>query len=179
MPYHPLLSLCFIFSFALSSFAQEKPDTPVELEVIKASIGVWDAKIEVWPRGLDAPSIKFEGVETNRAFGEHWIASDLVSEVMGQTNSVHSIVGYDLTQKQLVGTVVDQGPYAASMKGSYDSESKTVTWMTEAKDVDGTSILQKTQVTQTSDDERVLILYMPAEEEDPKKFMQINFTRQK
>ena len=103
-----------IFGFAFSCMAQEKPKSnPIEFEVLQASIGVWDAEIEVWPEGPDAPSIKFKGVETNRAYGEHWIASDFDSEFMGQTMKVHSIVGYDLDRKKMVGTVIDHGPYAA------------------------------------------------------------------
>ncbi|MEN8154985.1 MAG: DUF1579 family protein, partial [Acidobacteriota bacterium] len=105
----------------LSSIARDKPDTkPIELEVLKASIGVWDAEIEVWPQGHDSPSIKFKGVETNRPYGEYWIASDFNSDYMGQTIKVHSIVGYDPEQKKLVGMVIDHGPYSARMTGRFD-----------------------------------------------------------
>ena len=104
-------STALVFGLALSCIAQEEPKSkPIELEVLKASIGVWDAEIEVWPEGPDSPSIKFKGVETNRPYGEYWIASDFDSEFMGQTMKVHSIVGYDLDQKKMVGTVIDHGP---------------------------------------------------------------------
>lgn len=161
--------------------AQEKPESkPIELETLKASIGVWDADIEVWPAGPDADSIKFKGVETIRAYGEFWIASDFDSEFMGQTMKVHSIVGYDLDRKKLVGTVIDHGPYAATMTGDYDEESKTVRWRTEAKDEKGKPIVQKTSITQKSADERVLVLSAPGKQEDDvTKFMQINFVRRK
>jgi hypothetical protein len=175
------LPTALILGFALSCVAQEEPpSTPIELEVFKASIGVWDAEIEVWPEGLDAPSIKFKGVETNRPYGEYWIASDFDSEFMGQTMKVHSIVGYDLDQRMLVGTVIDHGPYSASMKGNYDKESKTVRWMTEAKAPDGKPMVQKTLITQKSADERVLVLMVPGKQEDEfTKFMQIRFVRRK
>ena len=141
---------------------------------------MWDAEIEVWPQGLDSPSIKFEGVERNRAYGEHWIASDFDSEYMGQTVKVHSIVGYDLDQKKLVGTVIDHGPYAARMTGEYDAESETVHWVTEAKSPDGKPMLQKTQVTQKDADQRVLSLFVPGEAKDEfVKFMQIRYVRRK
>lgn len=175
------LSIILTIGFALSCVAQEETATskPVELEeVIKASVGVWDAEIEVWPQGLESPSITFKGVETNRAYGAHWLSSDFDSEFMGQTMKIHSIVGYDLDQKKLVGKVVDHGPYAATMTGEYDAESKTVTWMTEAKDVSGNPLLQKTTITQKSDTERVLVLQVPGEEEGEfNKFMQIVFTK--
>jgi len=95
------LPTVLIFCFALSCIAQEKLDSnPIELEVLKASIGVWDAVIEVWPEGPDSPSLKFKGVETNRPYGDYWIASDFDSEYMGQSMKVHSIVGYDVDSKK-------------------------------------------------------------------------------
>lgn len=175
------LPTALIFGLALSSIAQEKPESnPIELEVLKASIGVWDAEIEVWPEGPDSSSIKFKGVETNRPYGEYWIASDFDSEFMGQTMKVHSIVGYDLHQERMVGTVVDHGPYAASMTGDYDKDSKTVRWKTEAKDPNGKPMVQKTLVTQNNADERVLVLSVPGKQEDDfTKFMQIRFVKRK
>ena len=158
------LATILVLAAALPYVAQEAPEsTPVELEVLKAYVGVWDAEIEVWPQGLDSPSITFQGVETNRPYGEYWIASDFDSEFMGQTIKVHSIVGYDLDQKKLVGTVIDHGPYAASMTGDFDVESKTVHWMTEAKEANGNPMVQKTVVTQEHANQRVLVLMVPGE----------------
>ena len=175
------LAAALIFGLALSCIAQEEPGAkPIELEVLKAYLGVWDAEIEVWPAGPDSPSTKFKGVETNRPYGEYWIASDFDSEFMGQTMKVHSIVGYDLGQKRLAGTVIDHGPYAASMTGDYDKESNTVRWTTEAKDPNGRPMVQKTLITQKHADERVLVLSVPGKQKnDFTKFMQIRFVRRK
>jgi hypothetical protein len=175
------LPTAWIFGLVLSCVAQEKPKSnPIELEVLKASIGVWDAEIEVWPAGPDSSSIKFKGVETNRAYGEYWIASDFDSEFMGQTMKVHSIVGYDLDQNKMIGTVVDHGPFAASMTGDYDKDTKTVHWKTEAKDPKGNPMVQKTSVTQKNADERVLVLSVPGKKKnDFTKFMQIRFVKRK
>ncbi len=170
-----------IFGLALSCIAQEKPKSmPIELEVLKACIGVWDAEIEVWPEGPELSSIKFKGVETNRPYGEYWIASDFDSEFMGQELKVHSIIGYDLEKKKMVGTNIDHGPYAASMTGDYDQKSKTVHWKTEAKDPNGKPLVQRTLITQKSADERVLVLSVPGEKEDEfNKFMEIRFLKRK
>ena len=150
------------------------------MEVLKAYVGVWDAQIEAWPAGPESTPIKFKGVETNRAYGEYWIASDFDSEFNGQTMKVHAIIGYDLDQKKMVGTVVDHGPYAASMTGDYDKDSKTVRWKTEAKDLNGKRIVQQTSVTQTSPDQRVLVLSVPhAQQNEFTKFMQIRFVKRK
>ncbi len=175
------LTTVLVVGLAVSCKAQEGPASkPAELEVLKASVGVWDAEIEVWPQGLDSPSTTFTGVETNRAYGEYWIASDFDSEFMGQTMKVHSIVGYDPEQKRLVGTVIDHGPYAASMTGDYDAKLKTVSWMTQARDLNGNPMVQKTLVTQKNADERVLVLMVPGAKENAfTKFMQIRFVRRK
>ena len=175
------LPTALIFGLALSCTAQEEPKSkPTELEVLKASIGIWDAEIEVWPMGPDSSSVKFKGVETNRAYGEYWIASDFDSEINGQTMKVHSIVGYDLDQKKMVGTVIDHGPYAARMTGDYNKDSKTVQWRTEFKDPNGKPMVQKTLVTQKNADERVLVLSVPGKQKDAfTKFMQIRFVKRK
>jgi hypothetical protein len=175
------LSTALVFGLALFCIAQDEPKAkPIELEVLNASIGVWDAEIEVWAEGPDSPPIKFKGVETNRPYGEYWIASDFDSDFMGQTMKVHSIVGYDLDQKRLVGTVVDHGPYAARMTGDYDKESNTVRWTTEAKAPNGTPMVQKTLITHKHADERVLVLSVPGKQKgEITKFMQIRFVRRK
>lgn len=181
MPVKSTLSVALILGLALSCNAQEKSEeSPIELEVLKASLGVWDAEIEVWAQGLDSPSIKFNGVETIRPYGEHWVASDFDSEFMGQTMKVHSIVGYDLDRKKMVGMVIDHGPYAASMTGDYDKEYKTVRWTTEAKSPSGKPMVQKTLTTQKNPDERMLVLSVPGQQKKEfTKFMQIRFVKRK
>ncbi len=176
-----MIATVAVFVVVPSSIAQENPmSQPIELEVLKASVGVWDAEFEVWPRGPDSPSIKFKGVETNRPFGEYWIASDLVSEYEGQTTKVHSIIGYDLDQGELVGKIIDHGPYAAKLTGDYDQKSKTVQWTTEGKGLDGKPLLQRTSVTHKNADERVLVLTVPGRKKDEFiKFMQIRFVKRK
>ncbi|NND98640.1 MAG: DUF1579 family protein [Pirellulaceae bacterium] len=169
----------FVISTALCSVAQEN-QKPIELDVLKGSIGVWDAEIEVWPAGLDAPSTQFKGVETNRPHGEYWIASDFDSQFMGQSMKVHSIVGYDLDKKQLVATVIDDGPYAASMTGEYAAKSKTVSWTTHVKDAKGNPIVQKTTISHQNADERLLVLSVPDKATGAfKMFMRIKFVKRK
>ena len=93
---------------------------------------------------------------------------------------VHSIVGYDLDKQKMVGTVIDHGPYAASLTGDYDKESKTIRWMTKAKDTNGKPIVQKTLITQKRADERVLVMMVPGDKKDEfTKFMQIKFVKRK
>ena len=178
---HWLQTTCLILASALSCVAQDKPKSaPAELGVLKASIGVWDAEIESWPKGPDSPSIKFKGVETNRAYGKHWIASDFDFTFMGQTMKIHSIVGYDLDKKKLVGKIIDHGPYAATMTGEYDAKTKTVRWVTEAKTIDGKRMVQKTSVTQKDANTRVLLMLVPGKKKGEfHKVMQITFVKRK
>lgn len=176
-------ALCVVVMLgaAVFAFAQEEPEVKAkELKVLEAAVGVWDAKIEVWSQGPDSPPITFSGVETNRPYGEYWISSDFDSEFQGQTLRVHSIVGYDLDQGKFVGTVIDHGPYSARMVGEYDEESSTVRWTTHAKTPDGKLLVQRTEVTQTSADERVLTLSVPGSQENELvKFMLIKYVRRK
>ncbi len=176
-----MLPTALMSSVAMACFAQEEPtSSPIELDALKAYVGVWNAETEVWPDGPDSSSIQFRGVETNRPYGEYWIASDFDSEFTGQTIKVHSIVGYDLDQKTMVGMVIDQGPYAARMTGDYDQDSKTVRWKTVAKAPNGMAIVQKTSVTQKNADERTLVLTVPGKGKDEFiKFMQIRFVKRK
>ena len=170
-----------VFCSALPGTAQdESKPKPAELEHLKAAVGVWDAEFEVWAQGPDQPPLVFSGVETNHAFGEYWIASDLVSEYMGTTMKVHSIIGYDLDQKKLVGTVVDDGPYSAKMTGEYDAKTKSVTWITKGKGPGGTPLVHRTTMTQKSAEERVLVLNVPGKDEGEfTKFMQIRYVKRK
>jgi hypothetical protein len=47
-----LLATALLLGLVVSCIAQEAPDSkPVELELLNASIGVWDALIEIWPAG--------------------------------------------------------------------------------------------------------------------------------
>ena len=176
-----LRASAIVLVLAMSTDGEEATKSnAIEVELLKTYIGVWDADIEVWPAGLDSPSTRFKGVETNRAYGEYWIASDFDSEYMGQVMKVHSIVGYDLDTKKFVGKVIDHGPYAATMTGDYDEETQTVTWMTKVKDANGKPIVQRTQVTNQENGERVLILMVPDKEKDSfVKFMQIKFVKRK
>lgn len=175
------LPAALLFGLALCGIAQEQPKAkPIELNVLKAQIGVWDCEIEVWAKGPDSPSIKMKGVETNRPYGEYWVASDFVSKFMGQTMKVHSIVGYDLDKKKLVGTIIDHGPYMATMTGDYDAKSKTVRWITKAKHPNGKPMVQRTRITQKSADERVLVLTMPSNKKNEfTKFMRIRYVKRK
>jgi len=181
MLFRSCLTIVLVGVLGCSCIAQERQLTkPIELDALKATVGVWDAEIEVWAQGPDSPSIKFKGVETNRGYGDYWIASDFDSEYMGQTMKVHSIVGYDLEKKKMVGTVIDHGAYSASMIGNYDKDSKTTSWTTNAKSATGDPMVQKTSIVQTNATERVLVLSVPGKEKNSfTKFMQIKFVKRK
>ena len=174
-------SMALLFAVPVCCIAQDEPEaTPVELDVLAASVGTWDAEIEMWPAGPDSPSIKLTGVETNRPFGKHWIASDFESEYMGETMRADTIVEYDLDEEKIVVIIVKHGAYEERMTVRYDEESKTVEWMTKARSPTGEPMLQKTRVTQKNADKRVLVMHMPVKERDEfVKFMQITYVRRK
>lgn len=164
---------------AQDAAAPQKVDPPVELEVIRNSIGVWDCEFQVWTQGPDAAPMTFTGVEKVRAFGEYWLASDLESTAMGQTTVVHSVIGYDLDEKALTGLVIDQGPYSAKMEGVYHPETRTVNWTIHAKTPDGDPMPQHTVMTMPNGDERILVMNMPGPDGEMVKFMQVRYARRK
>lgn len=135
-----------------------------ELDWIKDSVGVWDAAAEVWPNGPDKPSIQFKSVETNTAHGTNWISSDLDTEFNGQKMNVHSIVGFDPGKKKLVGFIVDDGPYPATLTGTFDAKKRSVQWITKGNQPDGTPLVQRTTLTNKDSKTRILILKVPGKE---------------
>ena len=93
---------------------------------------------------------------------------------------LHSIIGYDVEKKKLVGTQVDHGPHAAKLTGDYDKESKQLKWVVQAKNLNGEPMVQRTTITQVDDDTRVLVLNTPgAKAGEFAKFMEIKFVRRK
>ena len=179
-------AIAFALYAALSLPAEEvmqeggkESGQPAELEVIKGSIGVWDAEVEVWPNGPDNAAMKMKGVETVEAHGQYWLASDLSVDFNGEKMVVHSVVGYDLDEKKLTGWAVDQGPYKAKMVGEYDKDKKMVKWTIHGKNVDGSKMTQHTEITQSSDSERRLVLYMPGEDDKLRKQMVITYKKRK
>ena len=80
-------------SLLVPAFAQDD-DISAQLKILKDGVGTWDCEITVWPAGLDADPITMKAVETNEAFGNHWISSNFTSEFQGQETKVHTIVGY-------------------------------------------------------------------------------------
>lgn len=168
-----LLAAALFLSLAVTSSAQEEAADPAELAILQATVGTWDCHIKVWPQGPDAEALEFKGVETNRASGKHWIVSEFESEFAGQKMRVHSLVGYDIDKKALVGNMVDEGPYAATMTGKYDEKTKTIAWVTKGKMPNGEPLVQNTKVTY-KDGERHLTMIMGG-----KKFMEIRYVKRK
>ena len=173
------LSFLLTMALALPCVAQEETKSETgALEILKSLVGVWDAEMEVWPRGPDKASMKLKGVETNKAYGKHWLTSDFSSKAMGPAANLHSIVGYDLDKKQMVAMSVDSGPYPAKMTGEIDVKKKSVTWTAHIKDAAGNKKIQKSTDTLINENERIMIVKA---QQNGKfvKIVQIKFTKRK
>ena len=170
-------SILLLLVFATTGLAEKKKSTPIELEAIASYVGVWDAVIEVFAQGPDKAPLKMKGVEKNRASGKYWVVSDFSSTFNGQKMTVHSIVGYDLSTKKIVGTIVDHGPYKATLLGKYNAKTKTMTLETKGHHENGVPLVQKTTLTIKSPKQRVLLMKMPNKEGKYIKFMKITFTK--
>jgi hypothetical protein len=164
--------------------AGEMPPAPKpgpEHEILKKSVGTWDATVEEMAPG--APSKTSKGTETAKLVGGLWLVSDFKSEMMGQPFEGHAVGGYDPTKKKYVGTWIDtMSPYLQTMEGTYDEKTATSTMIATGIDIaTGKPSTSKMITRYESDDEKVFEIMMPVEGKEGEwwKMMEITYTRRK
>lgn len=134
------------------------PKPGPEHEMLRKSIGVWDAtmKMEGMPEGVPAS----KGVETNTALGEFSIISDFrMPDFMGMPFHGHGVLGYSVTKKKYFNSWTDSmSPEIMVMEGDYNKEKKTLT-MTGEMDQGGTMVKSKLVTEMPNDDSRIFKMY--------------------
>ncbi|OFV88549.1 MAG: hypothetical protein A2V74_02670 [Acidobacteria bacterium RBG_16_70_10] len=150
---------------AVAAWAQEGPPLPKpgpEHELLKQSVGVWDATVEMFMAPGAAPTVS-KGTETNRILGGFWLVSHFQSELMGQPFEGVGTSGWDPLKKKYVGTWVDSmSPGMSAMESTWDPATKTSTGWIEGPDLSGK--VTKTRETEEwkDADTRVFTMYGPA-----------------
>jgi hypothetical protein len=142
------------------------PKPGPEHELLKKSVGTWDATVELCdPTG--APVSTSKGIETNAlTVGGLWLVSDFRGEMMGQPFQGHGVSGFDQTKKKYVGTWVDSMSLGlALMEGTYDSKTKTMTEWMEGPDMTGKISKMKAISEWKDDDTRVFTMYDEGKEQ--------------
>jgi hypothetical protein len=152
-----------------------------EHEVLKMEVGDWDCRMKLWmgPEGpYDEPQMS-EGSESNRMLGDFWVVSNFQGDFGGMPFTGHGQFGYDTIANQYAGTWIDSfGPHLMTMTGSYDAETKTMTWESTSVGMDGNPSRGKNVVVYEGKDRRRMTMYMemPGQSEMV-KVMEISYTR--
>ena len=114
--------------------AQELPTPSKEHEILMKDVGEWSITGKMLlPNGFQ----EFTGEEKVEAIGKFWTVSHYSSDVFGGLKG-SATIGFDPLKKQFVGTWVDSfQPAVTQMQGTYDEKTKTMTFATTGRGLDG------------------------------------------
>lgn len=175
-------ALAVMFALTTTTMAQF-PTASDEHKVLKKEEGKWDAKITMLygPAGPFEEPMVSEGKESNRMIGDFWIVSDFSGNFSGMEFNGHAQFGYDAEKEKYFGTWVDSfSPNITKMVGTYDEETKTMTYESSGTGMDGNPSKGKNVVFYESDDKRTMTMYMQIPGQDEMvKAMVIEYTRAK
>lgn len=171
-----------VFCVATKVNAQEMPmpSASDEHKIVVADAGTWDITGKIFMGPDNTTEIK--GHEKVVAVGEFWTVSHFKGEFMGTKFNGSGTNGYDPKTKKFVGTWVDSmNPHATRMSGSYDKETKTLTYETKSVDMMGNDAKGKIVIVLKDENTREFTMYSP----DPTggdelvKSMEMTYTRAK
>jgi hypothetical protein len=151
----------------------EKPHA--ELDVLASDAGRWHGVVEIHP-APDAPVQRSEGTMQSRMCGP-WLVSDFKNETSGFEG--HGIYGWDAVSRKYVGTWVD--PMRRSlvvMEGTWDPDSRALTYVGEMKRGDGTRLRWREVTERPSDDVRVFRSFVPMPDGGEYEVMTVRYERQ-
>lgn len=109
-------------------------------EVIALEKGVWDAEITSWPRKPGGAPTRVTGVQVNEPrSGGTWMLNRM--SVNGGAYEGTGIWGYDRQTGHYSGTWADSNsPRIRRDDGSWNPETKTMTWSAEVEAADGRKV---------------------------------------
>ncbi len=128
------VGLVIVVGLHSKASAQDMPTASEEHRIVMQDVGEWTIKGKMlMPEGLQ----EFQGEESVAAIGEFWTVSNYSSDMFGGLKG-SSTIGFDPIANEFVGTWVDSfQPTATHMKGTYDKETKTMTYATTGIGMDG------------------------------------------
>ena len=157
------------------------PGPGPEQAIFKMDEGVWDATLEL-NRGPDAPSTTAAGIETNTVgCGGLCLITDFKGDLMpGMTLHGHGITAWDSAAKKYVGTWTDSmSDGLATLSGSYDAASRTMTTSLEGRDTNGTLVKSRTVSEHRSPDTRVMTMFTTGANGEEVQIMRVTYVRRK
>jgi len=129
--------------FALGANAMQEPQDASammpkpgpEHKIMNQDLGTWNAAVKVW-MAPGQPPMEMLGTESNKwDCNGLWMMSSF--DAPDGSFSGRGIGGWDSTKKQYVSVWVDSmSTYLATMTGTYDPKTKTVSYKGEAPDQD-------------------------------------------
>lgn len=174
-----VVALLLVSFFGSQLSGQDYPVKPSPgHKLLKSFVGTWDVEISMnMPDGQQMTS---KGVETVEMLGELWNVFDFKYDFMGQPVSGHGIFGYDPQKKKYVGTWHESGsPYASSLEGTYEEESKKLTYMMSSKDMAGKDAKYKIVMACQDDRHRTFEMHTPTSDGTLAKSMEMKYTKRK
>jgi hypothetical protein len=155
------------------------PKPGPEHEVLKADVGMWDAKVEVIPAPGMQPLVS-KGVETNTmGCGGLCLISDFKGELgPGQTFHGHGITAWDPAKKKYVGSWTDSmSTGIATGESTWDASAKKATGTMEMPEPTGGTLKTRMVVEYPTPGTRTMTSYMTGP--DGKEFvnLRISYTR--
>ncbi len=171
------LLLCFVLPATVSS--QDYSQPLEEHEVLKQTVGVWDAEIAILNPGGEPT--RYNGVETIKMLGKFWTTIDYEFEFMGQMAKSHGTIGFDPVSKRFVGTWHEStSPFIGSLEGTYDSATSTTTYTMKTKNMNGKQTEYKVVFVQPDADHRTFELFTkPSGSGDMVKIVSTKYTKRK
>ncbi len=170
-----------VFVLPVSTVMAQLPTASDEHKILRLEQGEWDAAVTMFvgPAGPYDHPVKSTGKESNRMIGDFWIVSDFSGDFGGMSFTGQGQFGYDANKKKYIGTWIDSlSPSITKMVGSYDADSKTMTYETSGMGMDGNPSKGKNVVIYEGKDKRTMAMYMAMPgEEKMMKVMEIVYTR--
>ncbi len=183
MPFsRALLSLSLVSILNASAMAQPGAEPTDEHKILARDAGTWDGTIKSYMGGPDAEPMVSKGTEVNTVLtGGLWVLSKFEGDFGGMKFEGRGQFGYDPNKKKYVGTWIDSlSPNLSVLEGTYDSKTKTMTFLGEGTSAEGIKYTQKMVTTTKDDDNRVFTLYMKVgDSKDEVKFMEITYQKRK
>lgn len=168
---------------AVFVYAQEFPELPQPVkahEWLTQLEGEWEYDAEMYMEGQEP--LKTKGTEEVRAIGGFWILAENKADFMGQPFTGLLTLGYDVEEKQYVGTWADSmSGYLWKYEGSLDETGKVLTLNTSgpcpAKP--GTHSKFKEVLEVKSPDRKVFTSSIQNEDGEWMTMMKIDYRRKK
>jgi hypothetical protein len=144
--------------------------------VLAKDVGSWDAEVEV--RFPGAPPQRSKGLAHNRLIcGGQWLVSDYRSDESGFEG--HGLYGYDPQLGCYTGVWVDpMRSFLAPMRGTWDADTRTMTFVGEALTPRG-PIKWRETTESVDDDTRVFRSFMPAPSGGEAEVMTVVYRRRR